>query len=200
MVLVSLITWAARKSLHKQDYSFDEQLEEASAKGGGLLELTRPQQYLVLGFKDRNLEARFLDDLARVSQPRTILGYTMALLMVAVGRLMYDTIYYVLTIRFTDDDTDEYPLYFIMSALAILVFGLGLVATLVIMKRESIKQKRVVLVIVEAAFLLYTVVSAPTSSCSPAMSIGHLSINPLTSLKRTLLVIRLLYGCVRLSA
>eukprot|EP00212_Chloropicon_laureae_P004017 CAMPEP_0197488860 /NCGR_PEP_ID=MMETSP1311-20131121/3767_1 /TAXON_ID=464262 /ORGANISM="Genus nov. species nov., Strain RCC856" /LENGTH=432 /DNA_ID=CAMNT_0043033047 /DNA_START=19 /DNA_END=1313 /DNA_ORIENTATION=+ len=160
MVLVSLITWAARKSLHKQDYSFDERVEEASARSGSIFNLTRPQQYWFLGFKDRNLEARFLDDLARVSQPRTILGLTMALLMVVVGRLMQDGTLYVIQKRFGEDDSLDwdYEYYFITSALAILVFGLGLVATLVIMKRESFQQKRVVLAIVEASFFLYTVI------------------------------------------
>ena len=138
-----------------------------------------------MGFKDRNLEARFLDDLARVSQPRTILGYTMALLMVAVGRLMYDTIYYVITIRFSKDDTDDYLLYFITSALAILIFGLGLVATLVIMKRESFKQKRAVLVIVTVSFLLYTVVSTLASTSPSTLSQHRTTLNQFTDFSET---------------
>eukprot|EP00212_Chloropicon_laureae_P007342 CAMPEP_0197499468 /NCGR_PEP_ID=MMETSP1311-20131121/61036_1 /TAXON_ID=464262 /ORGANISM="Genus nov. species nov., Strain RCC856" /LENGTH=192 /DNA_ID=CAMNT_0043045213 /DNA_START=193 /DNA_END=767 /DNA_ORIENTATION=- len=64
MVLLGAgVCWYPRlkRSLHGEDYAFEKQAA-ASAKADGSGELAQPQQYWLIGFKDRELEGEYLDE------------------------------------------------------------------------------------------------------------------------------------------
>ena len=77
MVVLTAITLFGRKWLHKEKYSFDEQMHLSSSKKTEDVLASSPSEHWLLGFKDRNLEEEYLNDLADVSEGRLFLGYGM---------------------------------------------------------------------------------------------------------------------------
>ena len=77
MVVLTAITLFGRKWLHKEKYSFDEQMHLSSSKKTEDVLASSPSEHWLLGFKDRNLEEEYLNDLAVVSKHRIYLGYGM---------------------------------------------------------------------------------------------------------------------------
>ena len=55
--------------------------------------VSSPSQYFVLGFKDRNLEAEYWNDVALTSKPRIILGYFVSILILLAGPIMSEIAY-----------------------------------------------------------------------------------------------------------
>ena len=76
MVVLTAITLFGRRWLHKENYSFKEQMNVSSIRTQDVLD-SSPSQYWLLGFKDRDLEEEYLNDLAFVSKHRIYLGYGM---------------------------------------------------------------------------------------------------------------------------
>ena len=56
-----------------------------SAQGA---EAKHPSAYLFLGFRDRNLEDEFMEDLVRTWKPRIILGYLVTMALYLAGHFM----------------------------------------------------------------------------------------------------------------
>merc|ERR1712188_202402 len=88
MVLLGLgVCQGFREHLHTSPYVLENEVEEntkASARAFTPRDFT-PPQYFLLGFKDRDLEDEYLDDLCRISKNQIILGYSMCLLLVILG-------------------------------------------------------------------------------------------------------------------
>ena len=76
MVVLTAISLLGRRWLNKENYCFDEQMNVSSIRTEDLLD-SSPSQYWLLGFKDRDLEEEYLNDLAFVSKHRIYLGYGM---------------------------------------------------------------------------------------------------------------------------
>eukprot|EP00212_Chloropicon_laureae_P002705 CAMPEP_0197486618 /NCGR_PEP_ID=MMETSP1311-20131121/1599_1 /TAXON_ID=464262 /ORGANISM="Genus nov. species nov., Strain RCC856" /LENGTH=65 /DNA_ID=CAMNT_0043029825 /DNA_START=234 /DNA_END=427 /DNA_ORIENTATION=- len=65
MVLLGAgVCWCPRlkRWLHREDYAFEAQAQSSARDAG--VELVPPKQYWLLGFKDRELEGEYLDELA----------------------------------------------------------------------------------------------------------------------------------------
>merc|ERR1712199_124507 len=78
--LDALVNFGCRKYLHKEDYDFDE--SSTSSKNDVV---SSPSQYFVLGFKDRNLEAEYWNDVTLTSKYRILLGWFVSTLLFFVG-------------------------------------------------------------------------------------------------------------------
>ena len=87
--------------LHREDYVFLAQAE-ASAKRDGSGELVLPRQYWLLGFKDRKLEKRYLDQLALKNITRLFLGYAC---YIAADLLNIASWLFIYISPYIDDDT-----------------------------------------------------------------------------------------------
>ena len=77
MVVLTAITLFGRKWLHKEKYSFEEQMHLSSNKKTEDVLASSPSEHWLLGFKDRDLEEEYLNDLVVVSKKRLYLGYGM---------------------------------------------------------------------------------------------------------------------------
>jgi len=73
---------AFKRWLHKEDFKFDESEDERS------LRQAAPSQHFLIGFKDRELEEEYLDDLVlNVSKTRILVGYFFSFVLVLVSML-----------------------------------------------------------------------------------------------------------------
>ena len=61
--------------------------------GSARHQTSSPSEYFVLGFKDRNLEAEYWNDVALTSKPRIILGYFVSILILLAGPIMSEIAY-----------------------------------------------------------------------------------------------------------
>ena len=77
MVVLTAISLLGRRWLHKENYSFKEQMKLSSSSRTEDVLASSPSEYWLLGFKDRKLEEEYLNDLADVSEGRLFLGYGM---------------------------------------------------------------------------------------------------------------------------
>merc|ERR1711968_106410 len=77
--LDALVNFGCRKYLHKEDYDFDESTE--TVKSSVSYATSSPSQYFVLGFKDRNLEAEYWNDVTLTSKYRILLGWFVSTLL-----------------------------------------------------------------------------------------------------------------------
>merc|ERR1712072_1510804 len=111
-------------------------------------EVVSPPQYFLLGFKDRSLEAEYLEYLVGVSKAKVILGLVVALLLFVVQGIQN----YMALSRPVDNFHD-----FGMGIIILLTFVGGLCATLFIYSKKEKANKRVILYICEAVFLVYMV-------------------------------------------
>ncbi|QDZ24128.1 guanylate cyclase [Chloropicon primus] len=147
---------------HKERYSFKEECER-SANGG---KLRTPEQYYVLGFKDRYLEREYLTDLMSVERRSIILGYILACGLVACGIFAYDVAGINTTTEdvlmnpeskrdygHSDIDTFQAMLDVVVTLGSLL---LGFLVTLLIYSLERLKGRRlVILYVAELVFLIF---------------------------------------------
>ena len=89
MVVLTAISWTCKKWLHKEDYSFDEQMKpwESKRKGKDVL-LEYPSEHAFLGFKDRHLEEEYEEYLAHVSKERIIVGYSVVIFFAVIVQIL----------------------------------------------------------------------------------------------------------------
>ncbi|WZN67086.1 guanylate cyclase [Chloropicon roscoffensis] len=80
--LDALVNFGCRKYLHKEDYDFDE--STGTVKSSVSYATSSPSQYFVLGFKDRNLEAEYWNDVTMTSKYRILLGWFVSTLLFLV--------------------------------------------------------------------------------------------------------------------
>ena len=88
MVLLGVgVSWFCRDWLHKEDYAIEDEIEVSNKTEQ---DLRKPAQYWLLGFKDRELETEYLDNLVCESPNRIYLGYFICLSLVLFGIFSYD--------------------------------------------------------------------------------------------------------------
>ena len=139
-----------RSLLHREDFVFETQVGRSSRSKG----FEDPSQYPLLGFKDRNLERRYLDDLVKVSKTRIGLGYGISLLLVTIMPFTYVMGSVVpLDVLGALSKVGERKLWAPVSALV--VFVIGLAASIALYR---FKRRQAVLFVTEATFLSYIVV------------------------------------------
>ena len=127
MVVLTAISWTCKKWLHKEDYSFDEQMKpwESKRKGKDVL-LEYPSEHAFLGFKDRHLEEEYEEYLAHVSKERIIVGYSVVIFFAVVCQMMTAIPYVILASDTAYWDTNVWIFY----GFACLVVLAGLVSRL----------------------------------------------------------------------
>merc|ERR1711934_776784 len=89
--LDALVNFGCRKYLHKEDYDFDE--STGTVKSSVSYATSSPSQYFVLGFKDRNLEAEYWNDVTLTSKYRILLGWFVSALLFVVGPFLGQIMY-----------------------------------------------------------------------------------------------------------
>eukprot|EP00216_Chloropicon_sp_CCMP2111_P006369 CAMPEP_0198234806 /NCGR_PEP_ID=MMETSP1446-20131203/706_1 /TAXON_ID=1461542 ORGANISM="Unidentified sp, Strain CCMP2111" /NCGR_SAMPLE_ID=MMETSP1446 /ASSEMBLY_ACC=CAM_ASM_001112 /LENGTH=634 /DNA_ID=CAMNT_0043915629 /DNA_START=231 /DNA_END=2135 /DNA_ORIENTATION=+ len=82
-----VVHFACRKCLHQEDYDFASNIDKASGKV-----IAYPKRYFIMGFKDRNLERLYLNDVASHSKARLSLAYASVLLVFIVGNVLWATL------------------------------------------------------------------------------------------------------------
>ena len=106
MVVLTAINLFCKKWLHKENYCFEEQMNLSSRRSTGNTEnilASTPSEYWFLGFKDRDLEEEYLNDLVIASKGRLYLGYSMCALLV----FTLDLVPVVLAIILGQDPTED---------------------------------------------------------------------------------------------
>ena len=148
--LVERWRYGNRSLLHREDFVFETQVGRSSRSKG----FEDPSQFPFLGFKDRNLESRYLDDLVKVSKTRIGLGYGISLLLVTIMPFTYTmgsvVPLHVLGALPRYGDRDIW-----LPTLALAVFVIGLAASIGLYR---FKRHQAVLFVTEATFLSYIVV------------------------------------------
>merc|ERR1711968_35034 len=87
MVFVDLLfrTPCFRSWLHREDYKFENEVDDVVAEGptsSFSFRNHRPKRYFaLLGVKDRNLEDEYLEDLARSKKASVFVGYAIAIVL-----------------------------------------------------------------------------------------------------------------------
>jgi len=168
MVLLGLgVCQGFRKQLHTSPYVLENEVEEntkASARAFTPRDFT-PPQYFLLGFKDRDLEDEYLDDLCRISKNQIILGYSMCLLLVILG--WFISYWLVLNVGYEIILGDLFNLKYtffvenlVCHVIALLLFIGGLLGCVLVYRMDRFRAKRAVLHVTETVFLLFTVVMA----------------------------------------
>ena len=99
MVVLTAISLLGRRWLHKENYSFKEQMKLSSSSRTEDVLASTPSEYWLLGFKDRNLEEEYLNDLADVSKERLFLGYGMCTFFVFAAQMFS----FIFRFSFVDD-------------------------------------------------------------------------------------------------
>ncbi len=128
MVVLTAITLFGRKGLHKEDYCFDEQMNVSSSRTEDVLAST-PSQYWILGFKDRDLEEEYLNDLVDVSKGRLYLGHGMCAFFIFVAHIVRSiTTYTLLPDMFAAFPPKFIAEYFVFYVAACVIFLAGLIS------------------------------------------------------------------------
>ena len=96
MVVLTAITLFGRKWLHKEKYSFEEQMHLSSNKKTEDVLASFPSEHWLLGFKDRDLEEEYLNDLVDVSKGRLYLGHGMCAFFIFAVHIVRLIIFYAL--------------------------------------------------------------------------------------------------------
>ena len=96
MVVLTAITLFGRKWLHKEKYSFEEQMHLSSNKKTEDVLASSPSEHWLLGFKDRDLEEEYLNDLVDVSKGRLYLGHGMCAFFIFAVHIVRLIIFYAL--------------------------------------------------------------------------------------------------------
>ena len=154
MVVLTAISLVGRKWLHTESYSFDEQMNFTCPVKKDVL-VIKPSQYWFLGFKDRDLEEEYLNDLAVVSMARIFLGYSMCAVFV-----LFTQVLGVLPWVISSTDQTWVGLFDVAISLysvAFITFITCLVISFLVYRSPGFMSKRVVLHVTELAFLAYVV-------------------------------------------
>ena len=123
MVVLTAITLFGRRWLHKENYSFKEQMNVSSSRTEDVLD-SSPSQYWLLGFKDRNLEEEYLNDLVDVSKDRLYLGYGMCTFFVFAHDLVPKMLAVILGKNHTVDQRNAHALALYSIVFAAFIAGL----------------------------------------------------------------------------
>ena len=97
MVVLTAITLFGRKWLHKEKYSFEEQMHLSSNKKTEDVLASFPSEHWLLGFKDRDLEEEYLNDLVDVSKGRLYLGHGMCAFFIFTVHILKYVVFYILS-------------------------------------------------------------------------------------------------------
>ncbi|QDZ24227.1 guanylate cyclase [Chloropicon primus] len=140
--------------LHKENFVFDAHLLEASQsmKRGRLA--NPPQQYFIFGFKDRRLEQRYLDSVARNNRSRIFGGFSL-LIMVVLLPLIFSV---VDSVAYSREDANpptasDWTLSLFPLCLSLLTFTSGFALSFYVYK--VVESKAWVMHIVETVFLFF---------------------------------------------
>ena len=126
MVVLTAINLFCKKWLHKENYSFEEQMNLSSRRSTGNTEnilASTPSEYWFLGFKDRDLEEEYLNDLVVASKGRLYLGYGMIIFFLVAMDLVPE----VLDITLGKDPKEDEVITIGLYVAAFLVFLAGLI-------------------------------------------------------------------------
>ena len=129
MVVLTAITLFGRKWLHKEKYSFEEQMHLSSNKKTEDVLASSPSEHWLLGFKDRDLEEEYLNDLVDVSKGRLYLGHGMCAFFIFVAHIVRSiTTYTLLPDMFAAFPPKFIAEYFVFYVAACVIFLAGLIS------------------------------------------------------------------------
>jgi class 3 adenylate cyclase len=157
MVFVSSFFLLAKRWLHREDYSFEDDVNLNSARDSKVFR--GPSQYwLPFGFKDRNVEEEYLGDLVREGIGRILLGFVMVLLL----QLFTPFLFLVVSIPFFRAAQYSRTLYvkmFLPLVLGLGIFALALALALPLYRTKKVKWGKIsILALTEVAFVSFTIV------------------------------------------
>ena len=176
MVLLGLgTTWGCTQWLHREDYTVfelgdnpDGKVEGASVASSRVrASADEPSQYWLLGFKDRRLERKYLEDLVEASSSCFLVGSALTLLLYLALSLASSSGFYALESYVRKAETGSIPevpgvlgAVLVDILLPTIVGGLGIVAAFTVccvhsMGRWKVR-KDVILYVIEGGYLLYT--------------------------------------------
>lgn len=158
MVFVSSFFLIAKRWLHGEDYSFEEEVHVNSTRDKSYLSRD-PSQHWLLGFKDRNLEEEYLHDLVRTGINRINLGFVMVLLL----QIFTPFLFLMVSIPFfraAQYSTTMWVKLFLPMVLGFAFFALALVLSILLYrtKRWAGKGGKIsILLVTELAFVFYVI-------------------------------------------
>merc|ERR1711871_767513 len=153
--LDALVNFGCRKYLHKEDYDFDE--SSTSSKNHVV---ASPSQYFVLGFKDRNLEAEYWNDVTLTSKYRILLGWFVSTLLFVVGPFVGQMIYIPWNRQQCEISKEAcLPSYQRNTVIFVtfVLFILGFIACVAVYKLERIRNKAIVLYITGFVYFAFII-------------------------------------------
>ena len=102
-----LLSRCCRRCLHREDFEFEAEVDANASKGHQESSHT-PSRYFLLGFKDRNLEQEFLEDLVGSTiRTRVLVGYCASTALFLFIPFMQSLVVYD-SIRWFADQPEEY--------------------------------------------------------------------------------------------
>jgi len=159
--LDALVNFGCRKYLHKEDYDFDESTE--TVKSSVSYATSSPSQYFVLGFKDRNLEAEYWNDVTLTSKYRILLGWFVSTLLFVVGPFLGEITYIPWSQQyckaFKDDplQCSDLDMLLGLAFTTFVLFVLGFIACVAVYKLERIRNKAIVLYITGFVYFAFVI-------------------------------------------
>merc|ERR1711907_455695 len=159
--LDALVNFGCRKYLHKEDYDFDESTE--TVKSSVSYATSSPSQYFVLGFKDRNLEAEYWNDVTLTSKYRILLGWFVSTLLFVVGPFLGEITYIPWSQQyckaFKDDplQCSDLDMLLGLAFTTFVLFILGFIACVAVYKLERIRNKAIVLYITGFVYFAFII-------------------------------------------
>ncbi|UPQ96967.1 guanylate cyclase [Chloropicon primus] len=150
-----LIDKGCRKCLHREDYDFEEREDRGP-----------PSEYWFLGFKDRNVEDEYIEDVILNSKSRFMLGLATSGLIYTVGTFIPDWMFYPFNAaQFGEPEVQEFlapitgpdPLlsYYMVSCIGFFSFILCAVACFLIYRMKMFESKRVILYLIGSAYVVF---------------------------------------------
>merc|ERR1711907_679095 len=153
--LDALVNFGCRKYLHKEDYDFDQ--SSTTSKNDVVFS---PSQYFVLGFKDRNLEAEYWNDVTLTSKYRILLGWFVSTLLFVVGPVLGEIMY----IRWDQEACNAFggecsynDQFLGLAFTTFVLFILGFIACITVYKLERIRNKAIVLYITGFVYFAFVI-------------------------------------------
>ncbi|WZN67084.1 guanylate cyclase [Chloropicon roscoffensis] len=153
--LDALVNFGCRKYLHKEDYDFDQ--SSTTSKNDVV---SSPSQYFVLGFKDRNLEAEYWNDVTLTSKYRILLGWFVSTLLFVVGPVIGQLMYTPMLDDICKQQGQSCTLTFAAMAVTyatFVLFILGFIACVAVYKLERIRNKAIVLYITGFVYFAFII-------------------------------------------
>ncbi|WZN66685.1 guanylate cyclase [Chloropicon roscoffensis] len=148
-----IVNVCCRRLLHREEYSFDE---HADSFASSVIKVRGPAQYFALGFKDRNLEEKYLNFVATRGKGRNLLGLSAAFILVFLFWLSE-----VVWVRLMLENEDHPQVgflwkWFVPKTVVLVDFALGVAALACLYKNVLPRlRKRCVFFIIGAVFLIY---------------------------------------------